>query len=287
VSRNGIIITKSLITVAKTKDRKTRTRKMKKRKNIYIILLLTALIFSMTACGGTNAQIKDIQDRGTLRVGAKVDVPRFGYLNPATNEMEGLEIDIARIIAKDIIGDENAVSFFNITAQTRGPMLDNGEIDIVIATFTITEERKETFNFSRPYFTDELGYLVLSGSAVTKPEDLKGKNIGVVQSSTAKAALEEEIVNLGLGATIREYASYPEVKAGLNAGEVDAFVADKSILFGYLDENARLLDAGFNPQNYGIATKKANDKLAAHIDSIIEKLEETGELAALIEKWGL
>jgi len=266
---------------------KKEAREMKKIINICTFVLIMILAFSITACSGTNAQIKDIQDRGVLRVGAKVDVPRFGYLNPATNTMEGLEIDIARIIAKDIIGDENAVSFYNITAQTRGPMLDNGEIDIVIATFTITEERKESFNFSRPYFTDELGYLVLSGSAVTKPEDLKGKSIGVVQASTAKAALEEEIVNLGLGATIREYASYPEVKAGLTKGEVEAFVADKSILFGYLDENSRLLDAGFNPQNYGIATKKANDKLAAHIDSIIEELESSGELAALKEKWGL
>jgi len=241
----------------------------------------------MAACAGSNTQIKEIQDRGVLRVGAKVDVPRFGYLNPATNDMEGLEVDIARVIAKDIIGDENAVSFFNITAQTRGPMLDNGEIDIVIATFTITEERKESFNFSRPYFTDELGYLVLSDSAITKPEDLRGKSIGVVQASTAKAAIEEEIINLGIDAAIKEYASYPEVKAGLTAGGVDAFVADKSILFGYLDEKVRLLDAGFNPQQYGIATKKENDKLAAQIDSIIENMEKNGELAALKEKWGL
>ena len=260
---------------------------MKKRKNIYIVALVIALIFVFTACAGANTQIKEIQDRGVLRVGAKVDVPRFGYLNPATNEMEGLEVDIARAIAKDIIGDENAVSFENITAQTRGPMLDNGEIDVVIATFTITEERKESFNFSRPYFTDELGYLVLSGSAVNKPEDLRGMNIGVVQASTAKAALEEEIVTLGIDAGIREFASYPEVKAGLTSGEVDAFVADKSILFGYLDENTRLLDAGFNPQNYGVATKKENDKLAAHIDSIIEEMDASGELAALITKWGL
>jgi len=256
-------------------------------KKTIIFSLIMALVFTMAACAGTNAQIKNIQDRGVLRVGAKVDVPRFGYLNPATNEMEGLEVDISRVIAKDIIGDKNAVSFFNITAQTRGPMLDNGEIDIVIATFTITEERKESFNFSRPYFTDELGYLVLSDSAVAKPGDLEGKSIGVVQASTARAALEEEIVHLGIDAAIKEYGSYPEVKASLASGDVDAFVADKSILFGYIDENARLLDAGFNPQNYGIATKKGNDKLAAHIDSIIEQLENSGELAALIEKWGL
>jgi len=260
---------------------------MKKRIILYIFTLLLVLAIAMTACGGASPQIKEIMDRGVLRVGVKVDVPLFGYLNPETNEMEGIEIDIARLIAKEILDDENAVSFVNITAQTRGPMLDNGEIDIVIATFTITEERKESFNFSRPYFTDELGYLVLTGSPVNVPGDLKGKNIGVVQSSTAKAALEEEIAHLGIDATIREYASYPEVKGALAKGDVEAFVADKSILFGYLSDDSRLLDAGFNPQHYGIATKKGNDKLAARVDLIIEELENSGELAALKEKWGL
>jgi len=259
----------------------------KSRITIFVFLAILALSAIMPGCAGTDAQIKSIQDRGVLRAGAKVDVPRFGYLNPDTNEMEGLEVDIARLIAKDILGDENAVSFFNITAQTRGPMLDNGDIDIVIATFTITEERKETFNFSRPYYTDELGFLVLIDSPAEKPTDFQGKTIGVVQASTAKAALEEEIENLGINAKIREYASYPEVKAGLIKGEVGAFVADKSILFGYVDEDARLLDTGFKPQPYGIATKKSNDKLAARIDAIIEELENSGGLAALIEKWGL
>jgi len=242
---------------------------------------------SMTSCAGGNAQIKAIQDRGELRVGAKVDVPHFGYLNPATNEMEGIEIDLARIIAKDILGDENAVGFSNITAKTRGPMLDNGEIDLVIATFTITEERKESFNFSRPYYTDELGLLVLKDSQFTKPEDLNSKNIGAVQESTAVNALKEELAVLGINATIREFASYPEVKAALTSGDVSAFVADKSILFGYLSDNGRLLDYGFNPQNYGIASKKGNDKLAEQVDSILGSLEKSGELTFLIEKWGL
>jgi len=260
---------------------------MKTRVAVYILAILIVFGFSMTACAGGNAQIKTIQDRGELRVGVKVDVPHFGYLNPATNEMEGIEIDLARIIAKDILGDENAVSFTNITAKTRGPMLDNGEIDLVIATFTITEERKESFNFSRPYYTDELGFLVLKDSPLTKPEELNGKNIGVVQASTAIEALEEELVVLGINASILEFASYPEVKGGLTNGDVEAFVADKSILFGYLNDNGRLLDYGFKPQLYGIASKKENDKLADRVDSILEGLEKSGELTSLIEKWGL
>ena len=85
----------------------------------------------------TNDQIQTIIDRGVLRVGVKQDVPNFGYRNPDTNEFEGMEIDIARAIA-DELGVE--IEFTPVTAQTRGPLLDNGQVDIVIATFTITEE---------------------------------------------------------------------------------------------------------------------------------------------------
>ncbi|MDR0310658.1 MAG: transporter substrate-binding domain-containing protein [Acidobacteriota bacterium] len=251
---------------------------------ISVFLLLTS--FS-TSCSNDDEQIKAIRDRGFLRVGVKVDVPRFGYLNPVTNKMEGMEIDLARAVARDILGDENAVRFMNITAQTRGPMLDNGEIDIVIATFTITEERKKSFNFSRPYFTDELGYLVRKDSSVRSSNDLNGKSIGVAKASTAMAAFESESKDSGISVTLSEYSSYPEIKAALINGDVEAFVSDKSILYGYLDDACILLDEGFNPQQYGIAGKLTNHKLAARVNSLMETLENNGELAAILEKWGL
>ena len=260
---------------------------MKCKAIILLLVLFLGLSYMLTACSAEEDQIKVISERGVLRVGVKVDVPRFGYQNPATGEMEGMEIDLARMIAKDITGDENAVKFVNVTAQTRGPMLDSGEIDIIIATFTITEERKESFNFSRPYYTDEIGYLVGSNSNITKPEDLNGRNIGVVQSSTAKSALEAECARLNIDVAIKECASYPEVMVAFSNGDADAFVADKSILYGYMDGTCELLDAGFNPQQYGIASKLENDKLAAYIDEFIEAKEKNGEIAAIFEKWGL
>ena len=260
---------------------------MPEKAIVRIGAVLLFLIFALTACTGGDEQINAIRERGVLRVGVKVDVPRFGYMNPGTGRIEGMEVDLAHAIAKNILNDGNAVKLVNITAQTRGPMLDNGEIDIVIATFTITEERRKNFNFSRPYFTDELGYLVRRDSSVTRPEDLGGKSVGVARAGTAKTALEDEFARLGIDITMNEYASYPEVKAALDGGKVEAFVADKSILYGYLDDASMLLPAGFNPQQYGIACTLKNDKLAARIDSLLETLEKNGELAAIYEKWGL
>ena len=264
-------------------------RMMRNRNTVRFMLAILLLLFALTACtqSADNDEIKAIRTRGVLRVGVKVDVPRFGYLNPDTNVMEGIEVDIAHAIAKDILGDSSLVRFVNITAQTRGPMLDNGEIDLVIATFTITEERKSSFNFSRPYYTDELGYLVRSNSSVASPEDLSGKIIGVTKSSTAKAAFEDERTRLDIEVGIEEYASYPEVKAALMSGKIDAFVTDKSILYGYLDDECELLDTGFNPQQYGIASKLGNDKLASRVDSLLETFERNGELGELLKEWAL
>jgi putative glutamine transport system substrate-binding protein len=260
---------------------------MKNRFTLFVLLMCLLIPCFLTACGGGDDQVEAIRKYGELRVGVKVDVPRFGYLNPAPGEIEGLEIDIARAIAKDILGDENAVKFTGITAQTRAPLLENGEIDLVIATFTITEERKLSFNFSDAYYTDELGYLLLADSPVTQPEGLDGKTVGVAQGSTAIAAFEGECERMGIDVALNEYASYPEIKMALVNGEVTAFIGDKSILYGYLDDQCVLLPEGFNPQPYGIASKLGNDQLAAHINALLEAMEESGELAAIIEKWGL
>ena len=252
---------------------------------VRMVSALLFLMFGLTSCTSGDDQIKAIRERGVLRVGVKVDVPRFGYMNPDTGRIEGMEVDLAHTIAKNIMRDENAVKLVNVTAQTRGPMLDNGEIDIVIATFTITEERRKSFNFSRPYYTDELGYLVSRSASLKRPEDLNGKNVGVARAGTAKTAIEDECARLGIDVTISEYSSYPEVKAALAGGDVDAFVADKSILYGYLDGDSALLDAGFNPQHYGIACTLKNDRLSAYIDSLLETWEKNGELAAIYGKW--
>ena len=120
-------------------------------KNVTFTLMV--FLLSLSACSG-NDEIKTIRSRGQLRVGVKADVPRFGYLNLNNDELEGMEIDLGHVIAKDILNDENAVKFIVVGgAQTRAAMLENGEIDIAIATFSITEERKKAFNFSRSYYT--------------------------------------------------------------------------------------------------------------------------------------
>ena len=111
------------------------------------LVLLTGLV-AATCLAAANTpdspDIKAIKDHGTLKVGVKVDVPKFGYRDPKTEKIDGFEVDIARAIAQKILGKKNKIELQAVNAKTRGPLLDNGEVDLVIATFTITEERKKT-----------------------------------------------------------------------------------------------------------------------------------------------
>lgn len=255
------------------------------KKLIALICLISLTLTLAAGCGNDDAALNEIRDRGTLRVGVKSDVPGFGYFNSETKEFEGIEIDLARLIAGDILSDDKAVEFVAVTAQTRGPMLDNGELDMVIATFTITEERKESYNFTKPYYHDELGFLVVAGSDIQSFADIDGKTVGIAQSGTAKSALEAEAEKRGIQLNYGERASYPELKAALTAGEIDAFAVDKSILIGYSDEKTRILDDGFNPQDYGIATKLENTQLAEYLDEFLDTIMQDGQFDEILTQW--
>jgi putative glutamine transport system substrate-binding protein len=251
-----------------------------------LILGVVSLLPGQAATSDT-PDIKAIKDRGVLKVGVKVDVPKFGYKNPKNNKIDGFEVDIAKAIAKKILGNKNKVALQAVTAKTRGPLLDNGEVDIVAATFTITEERKKSYNFSDPYFTDGVGLLVKKAGKYKSLKDLAGKRIGVGQSATTKAAILAECDKLGIKVKFAEFATYPEIKASLDSGRVDCFSVDTAILYGYLDKTTKLLPDRFSPQSYGIASKKGNEGLAAVINETINAMKGSGEIEKLLKKWKL
>ncbi|MDR1640018.1 MAG: transporter substrate-binding domain-containing protein [Clostridiales bacterium] len=255
-------------------------------KKLLALICAFALALSLAGCSSV-VNSASIAKSKTLKVGVKEDVPGFGLRNQSTGAYEGLEIDLAKLIAKEIIGDENAVSFQPVTAKTRGPLLDNGDIDMVIATFTITEERKLTYNFTTPYYTDAVGLLVKKEAGYTGLADLNGKTIGVAQSATSKDAIQAAGDAIGITLSFAEFGSYPEIKAALDSGRVDVFSVDRSILSGYLDDTSVILPDKFSPQDYGIATKLQNTALAGEMEALITKWLGDGTIAALVSKYNL
>jgi putative glutamine transport system substrate-binding protein len=198
-----------------------------------------------------------------------------------------MEIDLAYAIAESIGLTADDVEFQAVTAKTRGPLLDNGQIDLVIATFTIKPERLEQWNFTEPYYQDEVGLLVKKESGITALAGLDGKTIGVAQGATTRDAVQVEADAANIKVKFLEFATYPEINAALESGRVDAFSVDKSILTGYVTEDSVILPDGFSPQDYGIASKLGSDELRDYINGLLTEMGSNGEMEALLEKWGL
>ena len=270
---------------------------MKKLSKVLALVMAACMCFAMAACGSSDssasapasdeasaaasadvseapaessealaADVQAIVDRGVLKVGVKDDVPGFGQKDAATGEFSGIEIDLAKKIGESLGVN---VEFTPVTAATRGQLLDNGDIDLVMATFTITEERKQTYNFSTAYYTDAVTVMVKKDSGISSLADLAGKKVGVSQGSTSMAALQEA-AGEDVSIDFQEFATYPEIKAALDSGRVDAFSVDGSILGGYLDDTVELLSERFSPQEYGVTSKKDNTGLAEYVENLIQ-----------------
>ena len=231
------------------------------------------------------AGVQEIVDRGVLRVGVKQDLPNFGYRDPESNQYTGMEVEIAKKVAAELGVD---IEFTPVTAQTRGALLDNDQLDMVIATFTITEERKELYNFTTPYYTDAVGFLVRKDSNIQSSwEALDGLTIGVTQGSIQWGLLEEIAAEKGIELNFRELGSNSEVVVALAAHRVDAFSIDQSILSAFLGKTNELLDLQYQPSEYGIVTKKSNTDLATYLDGLVQDWTEDGTLQAIYDDFGL
>jgi len=255
---------------------------MKKLLSFALVLMLALAVF-MPAMAEDSAEVAAIKERGKLLVGVKADVPGFGY-QELGGEFEGLEIDLAHKLAEVILGDANAVEFTAVTAKTRGPLLDTGELDMVIATFTIKPDRILQYDFSKPYFVDAIGLLVMKDSGIASFADLNGKTIGVAQAATTKDALQAAADTAGMAVEFAEFPTYPDIKAALESGRVACFSVDKAILMGYLDDSTVLLPDSFSAQPYGVAVKKGNTGLLAVVDDTIAAMRADGSMDALVSK---
>lgn len=262
---------------------------------VSLMLALCLLLSAVALADDLPAGVQAIKDRGVLRVGSKVDVIGFGLQDTLTGEYSGLEVDIARKLA-EVLGVD--VEFTPVTAATRGQLIDSGDLDMVLATFTITEERKEQWDFSSAYYTDYVSLLVEKTSGIGTLADLVGKTVGVSSGSTTARALTEAMIAEGLisapdydrslfdaatwtnGVSFRQYPDYPSISTALSGGEVDAFAMDMSTLAFYMSDSRAYVDAKFAPQDYGVCTKKGSD-LSAWVEGYVSTWLADGTIDAL------
>lgn len=246
-------------------------------------------------------EIQAIVDRGTLNVGVKNAVIGFGFQDTLSGEYSGMEIDLAKKIAETLGVD---VEFTAVTAATRGELLDSGDLDCVLATFTITDERRNSWDFSTPYYTDHVTVLVENSSNIKSLKDIEGKVVGVSSGSTSARSLVSAMIEAGVikgdgfdkdsfdaatwkeGVSFQQYDDYPTISTALSANEVQAFCVDKSILAVYNTDNRSYISEEFAPQEYGVATKKGS-AFSSYVDGLISGWIADGTVDALIKEYNL
>ena len=225
-----------------------------------------------------------IMNSRVLKVGINTEARPFGFINEK-GEVCGYDADLARNIAEYLLHDKNAVKFIHVTPSTRLLKLSTGEVDIVIATMTITPQREEIINFSIPYDSAGLAILVKSTSSVTSITDLADQNIGVVWGTTA----EKNMRNLVPTGHLIGFKSYNEAYNALKKGNIAALTSDDTILSGYAlaDESVKLLPKRYTREPYGIGFRqgKGATKLKEALDDAIRDMRQKNILYNLHRKW--
>ncbi len=259
------------------------------------------IILGLTGCSGNISVSAGGTPTGgsTLRVGVRNNVSGFGYVNEETGRYSGLEIDIAEEMANRL--GYNKIEYIAVTADTREDLLREGEVDCVLACFSISEEREEEFDFSPPYYQDASIVMVENSSLFTTLADLTGCTFGTVSGTNAASELIDKMKELGLtnGKTVSmddgeglvldnfsiiQLPTHADLSEALEEGTIDAMCGDGCLLRSYLLTDRNILDIDIAKQEYAVATLKGS-VLSEPIDEAIQGMLDDKTILQLIDKW--
>jgi glutamate transport system substrate-binding protein len=230
------------------------------------------------AAGTTMAAI---QAKGKLVVGTKADQPGLGQRNPTNNTYEGFDVEIAKLVAVGIFGGTvdtlgNKVEFQEAVSKNREPFIQNGTVDIVVATYTINSDRKKLVDFAGPYFLAHQDILVkATDSSIKSVTDLNGKKVCSVTGSTSEKNVKAKAPQV----EVLALDNYSLCTQALLDGRVVAVTTDNAILAGYAAQNSgalKVVGAPFSDEPYGIGLKKGDNAFRNFVDDVLEASYRNG-----------
>src|SRR5262245_18985520 len=223
------------------------------------------------------AAVQAIKDKGKIIVGTKFDQPGFGLQNPVNQQIEGFDAEVARLVAIKIFGDPTKVEFVEAKTAVREQVTENKQVDIVVATYTINDARKQKIDFAGPYFQAGQDILVKKdNTSITKLEDLAGKKVCTQQNSTSLKNLKTMVPGL----TPQTLDSYALCAEGVKDGTYDALSTDNVILLGLVSRSPnelKVVGAPFTKEPYGIGLAKGNSELRTFINDLIDEIFTNGD----------
>jgi glutamate transport system substrate-binding protein len=222
----------------------------------------------------------ELAEAGTITVGTKFDQPGFGLANPQ-GVPEGFDVEVAKIIAGELGIAPEAIEWKETVSANRESFIQNGDVDIVVATYTINDARKQLIDFAGPYYVAGQDIMVATGNplAIEGPDDLAGKRVCSVEGSTPAQNIRDNYPE----AQLTLFDVYSKCADALRNGQVDAVTTDNVILTGLVQGGQGAFELVGNPftqEPYGIGLTKGDDDFRGFINDTLEQSFEDGSWAA-------
>lgn len=246
--------------------------------------VMTMASLGMAGCGGSSEDatatdiasdaegfrtLDQIKESGTVIIGVFSDKAPFGYVDDA-GEYQGYDVEFANRLVTDL---GTQVEWVATDPANRVPFLESNKVDIILANFTVTDERAEKVDFSLPYMKVQLGVVSPDSALVKSVDDLAGKTLIVVKGTTAETFFEQEYPDVEL----QKYDQYADAYNALLDGRGDAFSTDNTEVLAWAKENPGFtvgIDALGNEDTIAAAVAKGNDTLLGFIDDEIKALAD-------------
>lgn len=227
--------------------------------------------------------VKRAQKRGKLVIGAKADQPYLGFQDQSTKKYSGFDIEIARMIAADLGFSAKQIQWKTVDSGARETAVSKGDVDLMIGTYTINDERKKQIDFAGPYFHAGASLLVRKDEKdVTGPEAVKGKKVCSIVGSTPLQVIKQP----KYGAKVTELSKYSECVSQVIDGQVDAVTTDDAILLGYAAQNPgklKVVGKPFSDEPYGVGLKKGDKALQTAVADAIKAHQDNGDYKKVYE----
>ncbi|MFG2713377.1 glutamate ABC transporter substrate-binding protein [Streptomyces goshikiensis] len=245
---------------------------------VSVVLALTA-----TACGGGSDKASDGGASGGAKkdkivIGIKFDQPGLGLKNP-DGKFTGFDVDVATYVAKELGYQPNQIEFKQAVSAERENLIANGDVKLVVATYTINDKRKAKVDFAGPYFVAHQDLLVRADdTSITKAEDLNKKKLCSVTGSTSAQNVKTK---LAPDADLQQLPGYSECLTGLENKSLDALTTDNSILAGFAAQEKnkgkfKLVGLNLSDEPYGIGLKKGDKDLQTKVNAALKKMVADG-----------
>ena len=258
------------------------------------VFAVTAMAVGLAACGGggsyTNVMDK-LKGAKEITIGTKWDQPSLG-LKKGGGDPEGFDVDVAKYIVKELAGGQDVkITWKESPSSNREALLANGTVDIIFATYSITDARKPKVTFGGPYVIVHQDTMVRADAAdIAKATDLKDKRICQAQGSNSYKRITELPPDgkLGLPAKLVGASNYSECVQKLSGGNLDAVTTDNLILAGFASQDPgkyKLLNDPFTDEKYGIGLKKGDKTTCEAVNKAVTKMWQDGTATQLLTKW--